>query len=90
MGYRIIGAGLAGWAGIVALAWRMADKRIGLCSDLDRDCEIATTASRDFVLTAGLTVALVVIVTAALIWARRTGRLSSFTQANRAHRLPAE
>lgn len=91
MGSRIIGAGLLGWGAIIALAWWLADRRIEICDYVDEPCRIATTADRDFVLAFGLSVALAVIVGAALVHARRSQRLShGFSQASRVHRLPAE
>ncbi len=75
MGYRIIAAGLLGWAGIVAVAWHLADKRIGLCYELDTKCIIATTADRDFILSLGLSVALIAMIWVAVTWTRRNGRL---------------
>jgi hypothetical protein len=35
MRYWIVGAGLAGWAGIVGLSWWLADERAGLCGHFD-------------------------------------------------------
>lgn len=71
---RIIAGALAGWVGIVATGWVMADDRIQLCSHDwsgridDPACLIRTTAARDYVLTSGLTIALIGAVVAAFAW----------------------
>lgn len=77
----IITAGLAGWAGIVALAWNMADHRIARCYYLENDCIIRAAANRDAVLTGGLTVALVAMLGVAVL-SLRLKRTS--------HRIPRE
>lgn len=58
MGKLIAAVALIGWAIIVAAAWRLAAARIALCYYLDTPCIVRTTAARDYVLIAGLTVAL--------------------------------
>lgn len=90
----IITLGLLGWAGIVALAWRMANERIALCGWGDSNCVIRATAMRDNVLVWGLTAALVALVVVGLAAWVRHERLKRAGQgpasANRAamRRLP--
>lgn len=76
---RIITLGLIGWTAIVALAWWLADRRIGACRyDSGGACELRATAARDIVLTGGLTVALVALLlvgTAAELIRRRRGNI---------------
>jgi hypothetical protein len=68
---RIAAAGLAGWTLIVALAWWLADQRIGVCDYSDGRCELRAVAARDTVLVHGLTVALVALLALAfVIWVR--------------------
>ena len=69
---RIVGRALAGWAAIVALAWWLANKRILIC-EWERACMVRTVASRDAVLTGGLTVALVGLIVVAFLM--RSGRI---------------
>ena len=60
---------LAGWAGIVRLAWVLADRRIAVCHyDTEGACALRATAARDAVLTSGLIVALLVVVALAVGW----------------------
>lgn len=66
----IIGAGFTGWAAIIALAYRMAAARVTVCYFADVDCIIRTQATRDGILTVGLTVALVAAIIVALVWTR--------------------
>ena len=57
---RIALVGFTGWAGIVWLAYRLADARLGgLCHSMPQYCDPKLVAQRDAVLTNGLTVALV-------------------------------
>lgn len=69
---RIIAGGLVGWAGIVALAWWLAQMRIEICdkasATAEASCAVRATAARDHVLTSGLTVALIGAVVAAFAW----------------------
>ena len=59
---RIALYGLAGWSGIVALAWWLADSRIEICRHSSGyTCELRATAARDEGLFWGLAVALVAI-----------------------------
>ena len=69
----IVTLGLFGWAGIVALGWKLADARLGsLCHDMPHRCDPKLVAQRDAVLTNGLTVALVALLALALAgWLRR-------------------
>lgn len=58
--------GLAGWAGIVALAWWLADRRLSWCADPWQgklaDCNVAhAMETRDNVLVWGAVVALMAI-----------------------------
>jgi len=53
--------GLAAWAGIVALAWWLADARIDICGFEKTDCELRATAARDAVLIWGLIVSVISI-----------------------------
>lgn len=88
MGRLFAAAALTGWAAIVAVAWRLADRRIALCHFLDTPCIVRTTASRDYVLVAGLTVGLVAALLAlaltALYRTRRYRELNGWAPANRA------
>ena len=76
----IVGGVLAGWAGIVWLAYVLAARRIQLCGnnhdDVWRACVIRTTATRDAVLTGGLTVALAGLAGLALLAHLRGWRLN--------------
>lgn len=69
----IVALGLAGWAGVVALGWKLADERLGaLCHYRAEHCDPKLIAQRDAVLTNGLTVALVAAIAFALaVWLRR-------------------
>ena len=88
---RIVAFALTGWAGIIWLAWWMADKRIRLCGDSwddgYRSCTIRATATRDFVLTTGLTVALGFIVIAAFVWWRGNERIGNWRSVNRSSEI---
>ena len=69
----IIGAGaLAGWACIIALAYRMAGDRIALCPTDDyghtTECAVRAAATQANILTLGLTFGLIAVVIAALAW----------------------
>jgi len=58
---------ITGWAGIVALAWWLADRRIGICSGISiysaevshTNCIARATAARDSILIYGLSIGLV-------------------------------
>ena len=92
MGRRIVALALTGWSGIIALAWWLADRRIEICGDrmYNRDCIIEAAAARDTVLIAGLSVALAVLIVAALVGARRAERLVPKNLSDGSRRLPAE
>lgn len=62
---RVLGLGFAGWASIVALAWWLADRRIAICYHADDGCILRATASRDAVLTSGLTIGLAAVLAVA-------------------------
>ena len=84
----IVIAGLAGWAGIVWLAWTLANDRIGPgCAHTH--CEKLFT-QRDAVLTNGLTVALVALIAVAVLALVRSERLKrgGANQAQRPTRIP--
>ena len=91
MGKRIVAFALTGWAAIIALAWWLADQRIGLCKAMtysaETRCQVAATAARDFILIFGLTAALVFLVIVAALWARRSGRLSQWSLSATRERL---
>ena len=56
--------GFTGWAGIVWLAWTLADNRIAACRYSEGwTCKMRAIATRDGILTNGLTVALVGLLT---------------------------
>lgn len=77
----IVSLGLTGWAGIVALAWRLADDRLGaLCHYRAEHCDARLVAQRDAVLTNGLTVALVALLGLALAGWLRKERLKAQVQ----------
>ena len=66
---------MAGWTGIVALAWYLADRRIWLCTndvwpDKQSPCFTRATATRDAVLIWGPAVGLALLVGIALLWQR--------------------
>lgn len=76
MGKRIVALALVGWGAIVALAWYLANKRIQLCPydtygpyEKDSACVIRIIAQRDYILTVGLTVALVFLILSTVAWA---------------------
>ncbi|HET6940576.1 MAG TPA: hypothetical protein VFH89_00290 [Sphingomicrobium sp.] len=73
----------SGWAGIVALAWWLAGRRIELCSYLDNDCELRATADRDYVLIAGLSIGLCLALLALLVTARLNRRVRVDTHSAR-------
>lgn len=78
---RITVMALAGWAGIVWLAYSLASARIGLCYFHDTACIIRTTATRDNVLIWGAAVALLgLIVAAALEWRASSAPAQSATR----------
>lgn len=72
----IFALALAAWGFIVRLSYQMAQARIKLCYGAD-DCDIRAAAARDYVLTVGLTVALVASIIAALLWTRTLPSLPS-------------
>lgn len=69
MGRIIVASGLGGWLAIVAMAYRMAEKRAALCVDVDFDCQRAMSGQRDFILTGGLAVALAFIIISMIVFA---------------------
>lgn len=74
MGKRVLFVALLGWGFILGLAWKLADKRIDLCGSslvIDRKCMIAAAETRDNLLAAGLTVALIAVCLSLLVSARR-------------------
>ena len=86
---RIVIAGLSGWAGIVGLAYWMANARIELCDYGSESCAIATTATRDNLLIGGLVVALVAAVALAVIAARADRRRAAPKIIRSANREPS-
>ena len=61
---RIALVGFTGSTGIVWLAWTLADNRIAACRYLEGwTCKMRATATRDGILTNGLSVALVGLLT---------------------------
>jgi hypothetical protein len=72
MGRIIVATGLGGIALITALSWHLANGRIGTtCGSFvpDRDCVGRLTAQRDFILTAGLAVALAFVIASLCVFA---------------------
>lgn len=74
MGRIIVAAGLGGWLAIVAMAYRMADNRIGVaCGSIpslqDPQCLASMQAKRDAILTVGLAVALAFIIISMIVFA---------------------
>ena len=67
---RIVTVALLAWAGIIALAWWLAQARIDICR-YDPPCVIRTTAARDYVLIAGLIAVFGAFLIAALIGLRK-------------------
>ena len=65
---RIALVGFTGWAGIVWLAWHLAEARIDACRYSEGwTCALRATAARDTTLTNGLTVALLALLTLMLV-----------------------
>lgn len=58
----ILSAALAGWCGIIALGWHLANERIDDCNYRYPSCEVREAATRDALLIFGLIVALVLAV----------------------------
>lgn len=76
--------GLTGWSAIVALSWWLADRRILLCHyEESAGCAVRATATRDAVLTNGLTVALVAFAGFALMGGVRNGPVNFTYRSNR-------
>lgn len=78
----IIGGAVTGWAGIVWLAWTLADKRIALC-EYEMPCIVRATAARDATLIWGLGIGLAAAVAFALAAWLRGYRFSLPTRAPR-------
>ena len=79
MGKWIVALALTGWAGIVWLAYSLADARIGLCHYSETSCIVRTTAARDSVLTFGLAVALGFVILTLIVVAARGRREAGAT-----------
>lgn len=80
----ILSAALAGWCGIIALSWHLAQARIKICGCCDERCEVAQQSTRDALLIGGLVVALVLgVILARLVLIERE-RLNPISQAPRA------
>lgn len=71
---RIVAFALSGWAGIVGLAWWLANRRIGLCHWSETDCIVRATATRDYVLIAGLAFGFAVALSIAVVMAAAARR----------------
>ena len=92
----IAAATVSGWAGIVWLAWYLANERVRFCYPMpEENCLIRTTAARDAVLVWGLTIGLVLMASGALAWTLWFARLSHHpmrgrpaTQAEPTRKLP--
>lgn len=85
----IVLAGFAGWAGIVGLAWWLADRRLGgMCHWREEYCNPALIAQRDGILTGGLTIALIaaLLIAVAVVRSKRLNRPTNPVQHLR--RLP--
>lgn len=63
---RLAAAAASAWACILVFTWHLADRRIEIC-DLHSECALRATATRDGILTNGLTVLLVISVLAAVM-----------------------
>ena len=76
----IIGAAFIGWAGIIRMAYNMADARANLCTNgypsYSNECAVRALAVRDGILTTGLIVALVAAIIIALTFATELSRLN--------------
>ncbi len=85
----ILSAALAGWCGIIALGWHLADARIARCFP-DYPCMVRQQATRDALLIGGLMVALVLAVILARLVLLERERLNPINPApqaaNRARR----
>jgi len=69
---RITAVALAGWAAIAAISWALANARIEVCQrasgyTAEANCIVRATAARDYVLSAGLTVGLMIFVAALIV-----------------------
>lgn len=74
MGRIIFASGFGGWLAIVAIAYRLADKRIPVCRMADTytaeaNCTVRAMAVRDSILTGGLAVALFIVIAAMIAFA---------------------
>ena len=69
---KLIVAGvLTGWTGIVALAWWLADRRLGsMCKFMEQYCNASQLATRDWTLVAGIALPFLLI-----SWLALTGRI---------------
>jgi hypothetical protein len=93
MGRIITAVALSGWLAILAIAYRLADNRIAVaCGTMLQDggCVARMQAKRDYILTAGLTGALAIVVVSLIAYnftARRrerpAGSKSGWSPANR-------
>ncbi|MCL6684468.1 hypothetical protein [Sphingomonas alba] len=78
---------LMGWAGIVALSWWLAERRIEICDD-SASCVIRATAARDNALIWGLIIALVGAVLFSLLCSRQGAPGSTWKAHGQAYLLP--
>ena len=75
--------GFTGWAGIVWLAWTLADNRIAACRYSEGwTCKMRATATRDGILTNRITVALVGLLTLMFL-VRQPGQLANMLRDKR-------
>lgn len=63
-------------AAIVALAWWLADNRIGVCGDFESGCRVQVTAARDCVLVWGAIVPLALFVLLTIAGRARIRRIN--------------
>src|SRR3990167_6766806 len=64
---------LAGWLGIVWLAYVLAEQRMAACGYspfYDRACALRVTTARDNILIGGLTIGLLAVIALAYLWVR--------------------
>lgn len=69
MGRIIVGTGLAGWAAIVALAWRLAQLRIVARCEHDVSCYERMQVQKDNIIIGGLAVALAYVLICLCVFA---------------------
>lgn len=82
---RVAVIAFVGWAGILALAWWLADRRIAFCHDTDSytaqaNCLVRATAARDSALILGLSVGLVGAILLSLVATRFSSRSDRFAR----------